>query len=198
MPLPSDRPHAAVRFLLPIVALLVILAACSPMSGGTGQTAAASPTTQADGTGPAPTTAAPARTSVPSNGSAPSRPPLTADEALTLVIEEHPRYEGYPLRAVAEPSGSAGPILGGGLIGQSRWVIARQVTAGIELTFVTGSGDCPAGCIEHAYDTYLVEPDGTVTFVCSEADGPAGRTPEGTGRAAGLPFEPCAGVPSAS
>jgi hypothetical protein len=116
-----------------------------------------------------------------------------AEEAIAAVIAEYPRFEGYPLRDPAYPSGSLDP--GDVLIGQSRWVIARSVAAGIELTFVTGSGDCPSGCIEHVYETYLVEPDGTVSFICSETDSPYERVPESTGRAVGPGFEPCADVP---
>ncbi len=176
-----------------VVTLLGLLVGCSGMGGPTEQAATASPTGQVDGASRGPTTAVPAATPV-SVGSA-TDSPLTADEARALVVEEHPRYERHPLRPLAGPSGSAGPVLGGGLIGQSRWVIAREVSAGIELTFVTGSGDCPAGCIEHTYDTYLVETDGTVTFICSEGDPPAGRTLYSPAPVSGLPFEPCAGLP---
>lgn len=186
--------------LLTVVTLSGLLLGCSTMGGATEQTATASATSQAaaasqaNGASREPTTAAPAATPVSSGGSATDLT-LTADEARALVVEEHPRYERHPLRPVAQPGGTAGPVAGGGLVGQSRWVIAREVTAGFELTFVTGSGDCPAGCIEHAYDTYLVQPDGTVTFLCSEGDPPAGRAAETTGPGEGLPFEPCAGVP---
>ncbi len=190
---PAARPYAAVHRLLTVVTLLGLVVGCSTLGGATEQTATASPASQADGASREPTTAAPTATPVSTLRSAPDLT-LTADEARALVVEEHPRYERHPLRAVAQPGGSADPVSGGGLVGQSRWVIAREVTAGIELTFVTGSGDCPAGCIEHAYDTYLVQPDGTVTFICSEGDASAGRTPDSTGPVEGLPFEPCAGV----
>ncbi len=123
-----------------------------------------------------------------------AHPALTAEAALAAVIAEYPRYEGYPLQAFSSPGESPGPV-GGGLIGQSRWVIAHEVAQGIELTFVTGSGDCPAGCIEHAYETFLVEADGTVTFICRESDAPSGAGPRSTGRAPAHSFEPCAEVP---
>lgn len=188
------RPRAALHRLLAVVTLLSLLVGCSTMGGPGGQTPTTSPRSTAAVPSRAPQTAAPTGTPVASHGSArDSR--LTAEEARALVVAEHPRYERHPLRPVAQPSGSPGPVAGGGLIGQSRWVIAREVSRGIELTFVTGSGDCPAGCIEHTYDTYLVQPGGTVTFICSEDDAPAGGTPDSTDPLAGLPFEPCAGVP---
>jgi len=172
--------------------MLGTLAACSSMSGAPRQDPTSSP--PAEGAGP---TGLPSLVVAPS--SSPARPIESlgsvlvgnADEALAAVIEEYPRFEGYPL--LAEPSESLDP--GDVLIGQSRWVIARPVSAGIELTFVTGSGDCPAGCIDHAYETYLVEPDGTVSFICSEDDSPIERAPQSTGRALGLDFEPCADLP---
>lgn len=139
--------------------------------------------------------ASPAASPRPSNGSFEASPVQSPETALAAVIEEYPRYEDYPLRPGSEPGESPDPVFGGGLIGQSRWVIARDVAAGIELTFVTGSGDCPSGCIEHAYDTYLVEPDGTVTFICSEGDAPSADAPDATGRSVDQPFEPCADVP---
>ncbi|MDQ3493904.1 MAG: hypothetical protein M3452_11705 [Chloroflexota bacterium] len=180
--------------LLFAVALVGILGACSTMGGATGTSPSPSPL--------APTTAPSATVAV-----TPSAPPSsverspapvanTPEEALTAVIAEYPRYESYPLLVVGDVDESPGPVVGDGLIGRSRWVIAREVAAGIELTFVTGSGDCPSGCIEHAYETYLVEPDGTVAFICAESDGPPGSPPGSTSRAVGdPPFEPCTDVP---
>lgn len=114
----------------------------------------------------------------------------TAEEALAAVVAEHPRFEGYPLRGVpSEGDESPGPILGGGggLIGARTWVMASVAESGIALTFFTGSGDCPAGCIHVRTETYLVAPDGTVTFLCAEDDPQAERK----GRAI-VPGEPCA------
>lgn len=177
------------------MAILGSLAACSTMGGGTGPSNSPPPP---ESTAPAPgaeTGAAPSVSPVivPSTGPSPSTP-LTVEAALAAVIAEFPRFEGYPLRTSRQADGSPEPIVGRGLVGQSRWVVARQVPAGIELTFVTGSGDCPAGCIDYAYDTYLVEPDGRVSFICSEGE-PAGGARGTDPPAVGLPFEPCAGVP---
>lgn len=186
-----------VRDPLFAVAMLGFLAACSTMGGATSATSATpSPSSLAPTAAPSATLAVAPSSPPPSIGPSPAPAAPTVEEALTAVIAEYPRYESYPLLEVGEPDESPGPVVGEELIGRSRWVIAREVAAGIELTFVTGSGDCPAGCIEHAYETYLVEPEGTVTFICAESDGPSSSPPASTGRVVGgLPFEPCADVP---
>lgn len=175
--------------------MLIILASCSTMGGATGQGDDRPVPTPIDGSSVAPTTTLPTGSPPRASESPDASPVATADEALAHVIEVFPRFDGYPLRPAREPDGSPGPAFGGDPIGQSRWVVARDVAAGIELTFVTGSGDCPAGCIEHAYETYLVKPDGAVTLICSEIDALAARASGSSGRMAGLPFEPCADVP---
>ena len=182
-----------IRDLLAAVALLGILAGCSTMGGSTDPSR--SPSSVAQTAAPSATLAAASSTPSPLIESTPSLPALTIETALAAVVAEVPRYDGYPLRAFGDPATSPGPVVGEELVGQSRWVIGREVSAGIELTFVTGSGDCPAGCIEHALETYLVEPDETVTFICGESDEPSATAPRSTGRVMGLPFEPCADVP---
>jgi len=184
-----------VRRLLTAIAMLGILAGCSTMGGATGQADDRPVTAPTDRPTAAPTTTVPTGSPAPARRSPDTAPVATAEQALAAVIEELPRFEGYPLRPAPEPEGSPGPIYGGGLIGQSRWVIAREVAAGFELTFVTGSGDCPSGCIEHAYETYLVEADGAVALICSETDVPGAAPSVAAGRESGLSFEPCADVP---
>jgi len=181
------------RDLLSAVVLLATVAACSTMGGATDPSTSAASVAH---------TAAPSATLVvaspspsPQIESDPAAPVPTVEAALAAVVAEYPRYEGYPLRAFGDSGTSPGPVVGEELVGQSRWVIGREVAAGIELTFVTGSGDCPAGCIEHTHETYLVEPDETVTFICGESDEPSATAPRSTGRVMGLPFEPCADVP---
>ncbi len=73
------------------------------------------------------------------------------------------------------------------MIGASTWAVVSEHDSGIALTFMTGSGDCPAGCIHVRAETYLVAPDGSVTFLCAEDDPAAERR----GRAV-LRAEPCA------
>ncbi len=182
-----------IRDLLSAVVLLSILVACSTLGGATDPSA--SPSSVAQTSAPSATLAVASPSPSLELESDPARPALTAEAALAAVVDEYPRYADHPLRAFVDSDASPGPVVGEELIGQSRWVIAREVAAGIELTFVTGSGDCPAGCIEHAYETYLVESDGTVTFICSESDEPSGTVPRSTGRVVNLPFEPCADVP---
>lgn len=187
--------RSSVHRLLTAIATLSILAGCSTMGGATGQTDDRSLPADAAAPSSTLTTATPTGSPVPAGESFAAPSVETAEEARAAVIEEFPRFADHPLRLAREADGSPGPIVGGGLIGQSRWVTAREVAAGFELTFVTGSGDCPSGCIEHAYETYLVEPDGAVTLICSESDVP-GAAPSGSAdRVAGLPFEPCADVP---
>lgn len=171
--------------------MLGILAACSSMSGAPAQDPASSAPVGSGAPSASPSEVTPSESPARPIESLGSLLVGDAEEAVAAVIAEYPRFEGYPLSA--EPSESLDP--GDVLIGQSRWVIARSVAAGIELTFVTGSGDCPAGCIEHAYETYLVEPDGSVSFICSETDSPYDRAPESTGRVVGMGFEPCPDVP---
>lgn len=52
------------------------------------------------------------------------------------------------------------------MIGDGPHVVVMRATDGWILTFVTGSGDCPAGCIEHAYAKFSVSGDGTVVELC--------------------------------
>jgi hypothetical protein len=81
----------------------------------------------------------------------------TADEALAAVVAAFPEFDGYALES---PGGDT-------IIGASTSVIAQDAEDGIRLIFMTGSGDCMAGCINKAFDVFLVAPDGTVTEECS-------------------------------
>ena len=100
----------------------------------------------------------------------------TAEEAFAAVVAVHPELAGHELR-VSRPDASAthGPFIGGGGLvgGRSKWAYASADAAGIVISFVTGSGDCPSGCIDRTVEAYLVEPDATVVFLCrAEAAGP--------------------------
>lgn len=56
-----------------------------------------------------------------------------------------------------------------GQIGEGPHVVVEKVADGWQLTFVTGSGDCFAGCIQHLYARFLVTAEGQVTALCSWA-----------------------------
>jgi hypothetical protein len=77
----------------------------------------------------------------------------TPEEALAAVALVAPQYLGYGPRDLD-------------VIGQSSWVDTSRTAEGFEITFVTGSGDCPAGCIEHQFARYEVRTDGTVRLLC--------------------------------
>lgn len=60
---------------------------------------------------------------------------------------------------------------GVGPAGGSKFVTVSATSAGYELIFVTGSGDCPAGCIDHTFTKFTVARDGTVEKRCEWAEG---------------------------
>ena len=89
---------------------------------------------------------------------------FTVEQAIAAVGAFDSRFLGY------EP-------LDPDVIGQANYVEVREFPGrGYELTFVAGSGDCPAGCINRDYARFDVRPDGTVTLRCewSEGDEPSG------------------------
>jgi hypothetical protein len=142
--------------------LTLVLAGCAASTGG--------PTVSA-ATAPPATASSPSPTSMPSTTPTPSAvptPPSTsptpsvsfvvapigdADEAIAAVVAAAPQYAGF---------GPERP----GQIGESSHVVIATVDAGWELTFVTGSGDCMAGCIEHSYAKYAVARTGEVRLLC--------------------------------
>ena len=110
--------------ILAAVALaLLILAAC----GGAGS--------------PAPS-GSPGITPAPSG-------PLTADEAVALVLAENARFAGIGPK---DPN----------LIGQDRWYEVGPGTTGFTVIVTIGWGDCPSGCISRHTWRYEVAPDRTV------------------------------------
>ncbi len=114
----------------------------------------------------------------------------TAEEAVDSVVAEHPAFDGYPLRQPVEADRTAGPILQppSDVVGASRWVVALDAPDGFRLVFVTGSGDCPAGCIDWRYDVFLVGRDGKVRAECTRSDLPA----PGATRGRAVDGDPCA------
>jgi hypothetical protein len=77
----------------------------------------------------------------------------TVEQAIAAVVAVAPRFAGF------------GPVQPG-QIGDGSHVVIASVPDGWELTFVSGSGDCMAGCIEHAYAKYRVARTGEVTLLC--------------------------------
>jgi hypothetical protein len=80
-------------------------------------------------------------------------PVESAGQAIAAVGAFDPQFLGY---APQVP----------GQIGEGPHVMVEKVADGWQLTFVTGSGDCFAGCIEHAFAKFLVTPAGLVTPLC--------------------------------
>lgn len=194
-PAPEPRLGRVASGLLRTIALttvsFVLLAACSAVGSRPRASAEAGPVGASSLGAPAsvlPTGQGPSV--APTASVVPSGVVDTVEEALAAVVAEHPRFAGYAIRgAPAEGDESPGPIMGGGggVIGARKWAIASMHESGIALTFMTGSGDCPAGCIHVRAETYLVTQDGSVTFLCAEDDPAAQRK----GRAI-VPAGPCA------
>lgn len=133
--------------------------------GGTGPTVSPSvaPSRSSPVTaGPsAPTTVIPsaASPSPPSASASPSPSDAglhvdNAEAAIAAVGRFDPRFLGYRPQ---QP----------GAIGDGPHVIVEHGGRGWVLTFVTGSGDCPAGCISHAYAKFSVTQEGIVTLLCT-------------------------------
>lgn len=74
-------------------------------------------------------------------------------QAIAAVGAFDPQFLGYGPRIV-------------GQIGDGPYVMVETVAGGWQLTFVTGSGDCFSGCIDHAFAKFLVTPAGVVTPLC--------------------------------
>ena len=60
------------------------------------------------------------------------------------------------------------------VIGQSAWVEVRELDDEFEVTFVRGSGDCMAGCINREYARFVVSRDGAVRQRCTWSEGESG------------------------
>jgi hypothetical protein len=114
----------------------------------------------------------------------------TVEEAVEAVVAEHPAFDGHPLQPPVAAERTAGPIVAPpfDVVGASRWVVGLDAPDGFRLVFVTGSGDCPAGCIDWRYDVFLVGRDGKVRAECSRSDLPA----PGAAGSRALGGDPCA------
>ncbi len=157
---------------------MLVVAACTAapgQGGGSRGAGASSPRGTVATSTPSPVSV-PSATTTPSApptlGVSPSSPPASpaatritsAEQAIAAVVAQDPRFLGY------------GP-LDPNLIGQANHVRAKQTETGFELTFVSGSGDCPAGCINHDYVKFHVGRDGSVVKRCEWSEG---EEPHGT------------------
>jgi hypothetical protein len=107
---------------------------------------------------PTPVASAPEPTSATDGPTSEARGPVdSAEEALAAVIAEFPEFTDYALEV---PGGEI-------VIGGSTSVTAEEAEDRFRLIFMTGAGDCMAGCISRQYDVFLVARDGTVTEECS-------------------------------
>ena len=81
----------------------------------------------------------------------PAATPISADEAVTVVLAQDPMFAGIEPR---NPD----------LIGQAAWSEVTETDEGWEVVIRIGWGDCPAGCISEHTWTYAVSPTGEVTL----------------------------------
>ena len=150
-----------------VAALSVALVACTGGAAGVSPSPSLSPSSNVATTPSAiPTTPPPPTPDASPSPSTPAtEPPTTeargpvdtAEEALAAVIEGFPEFTDHALEV---PGGEI-------MIGGSSSVTARQDDDGFRLIFMTGAGDCMAGCINRQYDVFLVAHNGTVTEECS-------------------------------
>ena len=174
----SSEPGASLltvarrRLSVSVLAITLVLGACS--AGGAPGTpvpaspsvaasespaAADSPSPPAVSSSPSPPASPPGSAGASGSGAVGVDPPIdSTQEAIAAVAAVEPRYAGYKQR---NPD----------LIGQANYVTAKEVTGGFELVFSTGSGDCPAGCINRSFAKFTVERDGTVEKQCEWARG---------------------------
>jgi hypothetical protein len=149
----------------PATTLLLVLAlagcagpvASSPPSAAAStpasSTAAPTPAPSASSIPAAPSTLSPPALSPGTSASFVALPIGTAEAAIAAVVAIAPQFAGF---------GPERP----GQVGESSHVVVATVDTGWQLTFVTGSGDCMAGCIEHAYAKYAVARTGKVSLQC--------------------------------
>ena len=141
---PNRSPGVVLRALALVAVILLaatLLAACS-------------------GSAPAPPpTPAPVATLTPSPVGT-SSSIGTQEQAVAAVQAQTPLFDGFgPKRK--------------DMVGQAQWWEAQPqggstTPTGWTVTFTTGWGDCPAGCIDHHSWTWKAAADGTVTFVSEE------------------------------
>ncbi len=81
----------------------------------------------------------------------PAATPISAEEAMALVLAQDPRFAGIEPR---DPD----------LLGQAAWSEVTETEEGWEVVIRIGWGDCPAGCISEHTWTYTVSPMGEVTL----------------------------------
>ena len=57
------------------------------------------------------------------------------------------------------------------MIGQANYATVDRSGGGFTVVFMSGSGDCPAGCIDKRFAKFSVRSDGTVAKRCEWAEG---------------------------
>lgn len=149
------------RSVVLVLAAAALLGACS--AGGAPATGPASPSDPIASVSPSPVgpggSPSPILTPTGSPAVGVPVPPIdTAEEALAAVAAADPRFLGYAPR---DPN----------RIGQANYVEVTQRGDAFELVFSSGSGDCPAGCIERSFEKFVVRRDGSVEHRCSWSKG---------------------------
>ena len=146
-----SRPIAAVVSVTLVLAM--ILAACS---GGT----ASSPTTPTTPTTPPTQSPRQAVTTPPTQAvtTPPTQAVTTPQQAAERVGQTDQRFLGIPEQTDA-------------LIGASAWWISDPIeNGGFRITFTSGWGDCPSGCISRHNWLFEVTAAGVVTLVDESGD----------------------------
>jgi hypothetical protein len=139
-----------------VLVAAMAVAACTGSAAAPSATPSATPSVEPTAAVTPSPPAAPTDPAPPSGGAA-TGPVETAEDAIAAVVALRPVLDGYtPLRAGGEQ-----------VIGASATVTAVADEDGFQLVFMTGSGDCPAGCIERRFDAFHVAFDGTVTELCT-------------------------------
>jgi hypothetical protein len=162
-PLPSPSVVPSPSAVVPASALIPSPAVVPSPTVDPSPAVVASPSLVAPSSvAPSPSTAAspsPPESPSPSTGAG-FGPVESAEQAIAAVGAFDSQFLGYRQQVP-------------GQIGDGPHVVVSKVADGWQLTFVTGSGDCFAGCINHVYAKFLVTPSGQVTALCTwttEAD----------------------------
>ena len=146
-----------------LLAVVLVLGACSGAAAPTRSPSAATPTAPAAS---APATAAPDATPVASEGGA-GGSVTSPGAAAELVLAEDPRFAGF---------GPQDPDM----IGQCCWYEVTEAGDGWTVLVHAGWGDCPSGCINKHEWTYSVSRTGEVELTGETGDPvPAGELPAG-------------------
>ena len=151
--------------LISVIVVAVVALALAGCTAGTGGSSVSTPSVAASPSASVPASSAPGASGTPATSPGGSGGTVsTPQQALAAIVATDPRFLGYEQ---LDPN----------LIGQANYFEAERVDGGFELTFVAGSGDCPAGCINRDFAKFRVTENGEATLVCEWSEG---EEPRGT------------------